>query len=163
MTVINFIADIKNAQLFLPSGNKFSLEQPAQGITTVTATNVAAGSTESFVDFYDEQQYLVDPDLACRELGFNVQVGEQRSRGIEFDVSGEILPGWNIIANYAFTDSTITKDNTLPVGDELHNVAKHSASLWTTYEIQSGSLQGLSFGVGVFYVGERYITQLCQH
>ncbi|MBE9192700.1 hypothetical protein IQ230_20565 [Gloeocapsopsis crepidinum LEGE 06123] len=33
----------------------------------------------------------------------SIQVGEQQSRGLEFDISGEILPGWNIIAGYANT------------------------------------------------------------
>ncbi|MEH1847435.1 MAG: TonB-dependent siderophore receptor [Nostoc sp.] len=33
---------------------------------------------------------------------FTILVGEQRSRGIEFDVTGEILPGWNIIAVATF-------------------------------------------------------------
>lgn len=28
-----------------------------------------------------------------------VQTGEQKSQGIEFDVAGEILPGWNISAD----------------------------------------------------------------
>ncbi|MEM8545754.1 MAG: TonB-dependent receptor, partial [Cyanobacteria bacterium P01_H01_bin.119] len=32
---------------------------------------------------------------------------------------------------------------------------EHSASLWTTYEIQSGDLQGLGFGLGFNFVGER--------
>ena len=45
----NFIADIKNAQLFLPSGNKFSQQQPAQGITTVTATNLDANTIRLIV------------------------------------------------------------------------------------------------------------------
>lgn len=29
------------------------------------------------------------------------------------------------------------------------------ASLWTTYKIQRGDLQGLGFGLGAFYVGNR--------
>ncbi len=29
------------------------------------------------------------------------------------------------------------------------------SGLWSTYEIQSGDLQGLVFGLGLFYVGER--------
>jgi len=32
---------------------------------------------------------------------------------------------------------------------------RHAFSLWSTYEIQQGSLQGLGFGLGTFYVGER--------
>ncbi|MEH2286530.1 TonB-dependent receptor [Nostoc sp.] len=86
---------------------------------------------------------------------FSIQVGEQRSRGVELDVAGEILPGWKVIATYAYTDAEITEDNQLPVGNLLKNVAPHNASLWTTYEIQRGSLQGLGFGLGLYYVGDR--------
>ncbi len=86
---------------------------------------------------------------------FSIQVGEQRSRGIELAVAGEILPGWNVIAGYAYNNAEITKDNTFAVGNRLNNVPEHSFNLWTTYEIQSGNLQGLGFGLGLFFVGER--------
>jgi iron complex outermembrane receptor protein len=92
-----------------------------------------------------------DPD----DPNFSIAVGEQRSQGIELDIIGEILPGWNIIAGYAYNDAEITEDNEYEVGNRLYNVPKHSASLWTTYEIQSGNLQGLGFGIGFNYVGER--------
>jgi iron complex outermembrane recepter protein len=87
--------------------------------------------------------------------GFSVQTGEQRSRGIEFDLSGEILPGWKVIASYAYTDARITKDTTFPVGNLIDNVPQHSASLWSTYEIQKGAVKGLGFGLGLYYVGDR--------
>jgi iron complex outermembrane receptor protein len=86
---------------------------------------------------------------------FSVQTGEQRSRGLELTATGEILPGWNIVAGYAYTDAQITADNTLTVGNRLNNVPEHAASLWTTYEVQDGSLQGLGLGLGLFYVGDR--------
>lgn len=86
---------------------------------------------------------------------FSIQTGEQRSRGIELSTVGEILPGWNIIAGYAYTDAEITADNRIPVGNSLVNVPKNSINLWTTYEIQSGSLRGLGVGLGLFYTGER--------
>ncbi len=85
----------------------------------------------------------------------SVQTGEQRSRGVELDVAGEILPGWRVIASYAYTDAKITQDNRYDIGNRLVNVPKNSASLWTTYEVQKGGLQGLGFGVGLRYVGER--------
>lgn len=87
--------------------------------------------------------------------GFFIPVGEQRSRGIELDVTGEILPGWNIIASYAYTDARVTKDDNLQPGNLIDGVPFNSASLWSTYEIQTGDLQGLGFGLGLFYVGER--------
>jgi iron complex outermembrane receptor protein len=85
----------------------------------------------------------------------SVQTGEQRSRGVELDVAGEILPGWRVIASYAYTDAQITEDNRYEVGNQLINVPENSASLWTTYEVQTGGLKGLGFGVGLRYVGER--------
>jgi iron complex outermembrane recepter protein len=96
-----------------------------------------------------------DPDPILAAQGFSVQTGEQRSQGIELDVAGEILPGWNVIGSYTYTDAEVTEDNTIPVGNQLDNVPENQVSLWTTYQIQQGSLQGLGFGLGLFYVGER--------
>ncbi|MBD2561568.1 MULTISPECIES: TonB-dependent siderophore receptor [Nostoc] len=108
-------------------------------------------TTLAFYDLTRTNLSTTDPNNPQR----TIQVGEQRSRGIEFDISGEILPGWNIIAGYAYTDAEITRDNTLPVGNQLNNVPRHALNLWTTYEIQSGSLKGLGFGLGAFYYGDR--------
>lgn len=85
---------------------------------------------------------------------FQIQVGEQRSRGIELDIAGEILPGWKVIASYAYTDAEVTEDNDISVGNKLLGVPENQASLWTTYQIQKGSLKGLGFGLGLFYMGE---------
>ncbi|MDM9379411.1 TonB-dependent siderophore receptor [Chlorogloeopsis sp. ULAP01] len=90
---------------------------------------------------------------------FSVQTGEQRSRGIELDIAGEILPGWKIIATYSYTDAVVTEDNNPNlIGDRTAGVPEHSASLWTTYEIQKGNLQGLGFGLGLVYAGEREVS-----
>jgi iron complex outermembrane recepter protein len=86
---------------------------------------------------------------------FEIQTGEQNSQGVELFVSGEILPGWNVIAGYAYTDAKITEDNTFPVGNSINNVAENSFNLWTSYQLQQGSLQGLGFGVGFFVIGDR--------
>lgn len=140
-------------------GNLFQPERGTQYEVGVKVDlNDKLSATLALYDLTRSNVLTGDPDETLRALEYQVQIGEQRSRGIEFDVTGEILPGWNIIANYALTDSKITKDNNYPVGDELNDVPQHSASLWTKYEIQSGSLQGLSFGVGVFYVGDRQAT-----
>lgn len=92
-----------------------------------------------------------DPD----NPDFSLAVGEIRSRGIEFDVAGEILEGWNIIASYAYIDAEVTEASFVPEGNTPDNVADHTASLWTTYEIQSGVMEGLGFGFGLFYVNNR--------
>ncbi|MGD1851802.1 MAG: TonB-dependent siderophore receptor [Cyanophyceae cyanobacterium] len=87
---------------------------------------------------------------------FVVATGEQRSQGVELDIIGEILPGWNIVANYAYTDADITEDNTGIEGNRLFGVPEHNFNLWTSYEIQKGDLEGLSFGIGFNYVSDRF-------
>ncbi|MFQ4145483.1 TonB-dependent receptor [Chlorogloeopsis sp. ULAP02] len=90
-----------------------------------------------------------DPD------GFSIPIGEQRSRGIELDISGEILPGWNIIAAYGYTNAEITESNDLRVGSRVPKVPEHKASLWTTYQFLQGNLKGLGFGLGLYYLSDR--------
>ncbi|UKO96920.1 TonB-dependent siderophore receptor [Nostoc sp. UHCC 0870] len=98
---------------------------------------------------------VLTTDLRDPSGNTSIQTGEQRSRGFEVDITGEIAPGWKIIGGYAYTDAQITEDNDLPVGNRLSNVPEHAISLWSTYELQKGNLQGLGFGLGLFYVGER--------
>lgn len=87
---------------------------------------------------------------------FSVQTGEQRSRGIELDVSGEPIDGWNLIGNIAVIDAKLTKDPTLQTGTRLEAVPVVSGSLWNSYQLQSGDWKGLGFGAGVVFAGKRY-------
>ena len=86
---------------------------------------------------------------------YSIAAGQVKSRGIELDIVGKILPGWNVIASFAHNDAYVTKDNSIPVGNRLVNAARYNASLFTSYEIQTGSLKGLGFGAGLFFVGDR--------
>lgn len=87
---------------------------------------------------------------------FSVQTGEVASRGIELNLGGEILPGWKMTAAYTYLDAFVSEDNTDDiVGNQLANAPNNQFSLWSTYEIQQGNLNGLGFGLGLFYVGDR--------
>jgi iron complex outermembrane receptor protein len=109
-------------------------------------------TTLAYFDTTKQNVAVADPNFPLASIAS----GEQRSRGVEFDVAGELAPGWNIIGSYAYIDSEVTADtNPRLVGNRLFNTPEHSASLWTTYEVQQGSLQGLGLGVGFNYVGER--------
>ena len=79
----------------------------------------------------------------------SVATGEQRSRGLELDIAGEILPSWNVIGFYAYTNGEVTRDNRIPVGNRLPSAPQHSFGLWTTYQIQTGNFKGLGFGIGL--------------
>jgi iron complex outermembrane receptor protein len=74
---------------------------------------------------------------------------------VEFSLVGTPVKGWNIAASYAYTDAFVSKDATIPVGDKLAGIPTNQFGLWTSYEIQAGSLTGLGFGLGLFYVDDR--------
>lgn len=117
-------------------------------------TELLDGKLSATVAAYQiEKQNIItrDPD----NPGFRIQVGEQRSRGIEFDIVGQVLPGLNLIASYSYLDAEITKDTRGFEGNRPSLVPTHQGSFWATYEIQRGSLRGLGFGGGVFVTGDR--------
>lgn len=92
--------------------------------------------------------------------GYSRAIGEVESRGIELDLSGEILPGWKVIGAYAYTPFAKALNDTAAdgtTGKRLHNVPENSSSLWTTYEFQDKSLSGLKLGAGMQAVSRRYI------
>ncbi len=83
----------------------------------------------------------------------NIQVGEAEIEGFELESQFE----WkhlDIYASYSYTDSEVTKSNTLgELGARLASTPDHLFSTWATYRPQN-FLSGLKLGAGVRYVGE---------
>ena len=86
---------------------------------------------------------------------FSRALGEVRSRGAEFDVTGKLTEQWSMIGNYAYTDTRVLKDNGGTQGNRFINVPPNSGSIWTKYDLDHGSLQGFSLGTGLFKRGQR--------
>jgi iron complex outermembrane receptor protein len=84
--------------------------------------------------------------------GLSIELGQKRSQGVEFDLRGTILPGLNLIANYAYTDSKVVEvaeDVTYPEeGSEVPGFAKHTLNAWLTYELTNGPLKGIGLSLG---------------
>jgi iron complex outermembrane receptor protein len=88
------------------------------------------------------------PDTAGN-LNYVIQLGQTKTRGIEFDAHGEIINGLSLMVNYAYTDSKISKDtDPANVGNPVPGFAKHVSNAWLTYRIQKGSLKGLGLSTG---------------
>ncbi|MCA3255506.1 MAG: TonB-dependent receptor, partial [Alphaproteobacteria bacterium] len=77
---------------------------------------------------------------------FFSQDGEQRARGAEIDMIYEPAPAISILFNYAYTDAEVTKATTIPVGDRLRAVPKHSARLAGRYRVLTGAFAGFEIG-----------------
>lgn len=90
---------------------------------------------------------------------YNMAAGEVESKGVELDVSGEILPGLRASFAYAYTDAQVTEDNAdltgvSLVGRQLANVPKHSATVLLIQAFKLGDGMA-TLGGGLSYVGER--------
>ena len=89
---------------------------------------------------------------------YSIQAGQQRARGAETDLTWEPLRAFSLLANYAYTQATVTRDNSLPVGDFLQRVPRNSGRVAGRYRVQIGAARGLSFGAGVTAFTKREIT-----
>lgn len=89
--------------------------------------------------------------------------GESKVDGIELGVNGNITDKWAVSAGYTYLDSESTKngqscrngkctDQTVFNGNQMPNVPKSSATLWTTYQV----LPQLSLGGGAVYSDKVY-------
>jgi outer membrane receptor for ferric coprogen and ferric-rhodotorulic acid len=78
----------------------------------------------------------------------DVLEGKNLYRGVEFEVLGEILRGWNESLSYTFTDY---KQETFLFPQELavENVPKHTFSLMNSYEFLGSPLKGLVLGATI--------------
>ncbi|QTF09124.1 TonB-dependent receptor [Brenneria izadpanahii] len=95
--------------------------------------------------------HIVQKNVAVTDISGNAVGAEGReTKGFDFDLNGQILPGWNIAASYTFAQPK-DPDRTALTGyqGKITGQPKHTGSIWTTYELQEGRLQGLGFGVGI--------------
>ncbi|WP_018268042.1 TonB-dependent siderophore receptor [Methylosinus sp. LW4] len=115
-------------------------------------------ATASFFDLTKNNIGVPDPVNPM----FTRTIGQAGSRGVEFDLSGEVLPGLRIIAaythiGYAKTIRDVGWDGGLGyTGKRLFLVPRNSGSLWSTYEFDNGGLSGLKVGAGVVASDDRY-------
>ncbi|MDB5879363.1 MAG: TonB-dependent siderophore receptor, partial [Variovorax sp.] len=109
------------------------------------------GATAALFDIRKRNVLTADPANA----GFSVAAGEIRSRGLEFDLAGQVTTNWRVNASLVFNDVEITRDNTLEVGGRLLNVPKVNGSMLAMYENALANGQRYGVGGGVTHVGQR--------
>jgi len=109
-----------------------------------------------------EREDIAIPDSS----GLLTQAGDQRARGFEVDFSAEPAQGLITYANYAFTDSELTRFAEMvitPVGpvvlDRTGNtpafVPRHLFNAWISKELHSG----LGGAVGVRALSEQFVGE----
>ncbi|MEN3969211.1 TonB-dependent siderophore receptor [Acinetobacter sp. BWR-L5] len=90
---------------------------------------------------------------ATADDGTTKNIGETRVDGFELGVNGNITEKWALSAGYTYLDSELVDDGTgLNDGKQVQNVAKNSATLWTTYQV----MPQLTLGAGAIAMDKVY-------
>lgn len=83
--------------------------------------------------------------------------GGEKSRGIEVEMAGYLMPGWQLSMGYSYIDAEITreKDPAL-IGARKQNTPIHSGTLWTRYHFPATTaMKDLGVGLGLQYSGDK--------
>jgi catecholate siderophore receptor len=82
--------------------------------------------------------------------------GEQRSRGLELQLHGEITRRWRLTAGYALQDAEVrTATAACTSGNcDVAQVPRHQASLWTRYDLTPG----IGAGLGVYHQSKSFAS-----
>nr|MBI1232659.1 TonB-dependent receptor [Cytophagales bacterium] len=83
------------------------------------------------------------------------QRGAERYKGVELDVTGYIVPNFQVNLAYAYLDAKIVEDNEPLKGLRKENTPTNNISFWGRYDISSGLVKGVGFGLGANHVGEK--------
>lgn len=99
------------------------------------------------------------PDPEDFTFSFSIQIGEQRSRGLEAEVTGAITPAWKIVAAYSHVNAIVSADPRPEYRNQrLAGSARNTGSIYSRYDVRDGPLAGFSAGAGLFIVGDRFAT-----
>jgi iron complex outermembrane receptor protein len=124
---------------------------------------------------------ILNPATGFQNI-FNIQSGEQRSRGIELDATATLTDNWQLNLSYSYMDARIIEfsgnDATILAQDPstldaagqanyknvraFHNAplqmsAPHLANLWTRYNFTRGTIRGVYVGGGFNFVYDQAI------
>ena len=84
-------------------------------------------------------------------------VGESRVRGLDLEAKAELTSNLSLVGGYSYMESEVIRgtlyDGSSLKGNEFATAPKHSASLWTYYNVPNTDV---SVGLGARYVGSYY-------
>ena len=163
---------------FATSANPVGVDAGDGSETAITAVNKDLDPEESRTfeigtkwDLFNEKLNLTAAIFRTEKQNTRISLdantttngGASKVDGFELGLNGNITDKWAVSAGYTYLDSESTKngvscrgttctDQTAYNGNVMPNVAKNSATLWTTYQV----LPQLNLGVGAIAMDKVY-------
>lgn len=150
-------------------------------------SDLFGGRLSGTLTFFEVRNKNIVNDLAQTNSAgavviYNVQSGEQRSRGVEFDATATVTDDWQLYLSYSYMDARIVEfsghDDAVLAQDPFtldaagqanyknvklfHNAhlqmsAPHLANIWTRYDFTQGVLRGVYLGGGANVVYDQTV------
>lgn len=105
--------------------------------------------------------YNITIDNAIRTdvNGNSIQDGKQVSKGFDFELISNPIPGLNIVAGYAYNDNRIVKASNVAIeGNKATGSPENVVNFWATYTFQN-KLKGFGAGFGGNFVDKNYMFE----
>ncbi len=97
-----------------------------------------------------------DLENSTAAMQYSRESGQQKVKGFEVDIRGQIFNNLDLILNYAFTEGKTTKDsNASLIGTQVPGSTKHIQNAWLNYKIDKGTLSGVGVSLGYQYQVKR--------
>jgi iron complex outermembrane recepter protein len=85
-----------------------------------------------------------------------IQQGQNRSRGIEAEATGNILPNLSVLISYAYDEAIVTQSTEKSqIGTLVPNAPRNSSASWIKYSFNKNTIKGFGISVGHSAVGKR--------
>ena len=98
------------------------------------------------------------PNNYKNSLGFYTQDGRQENNGMEFSVTGKVMPELTVVGGVTLLDPKVKKTSVAAnEGNAPTNVAKQLAKVYAEYELDA--LPGVALTGGAYYTGKQYTDE----
>ncbi|WDF70933.1 TonB-dependent siderophore receptor [Novosphingobium sp. KACC 22771] len=115
--------------------------------------NNQLNATIAWFDTCERNRSYADP----LNTGFYLSIGRVSIKGYEAEISGRILPHWQVIGGYTHMDARYDVASGGSQGLDLSGWYPHDQfKLWNKVDFGQGTLKGLSLGGGVNYQSRTY-------
>lgn len=122
---------------------------PEQGEAFEVGSKYVGDALTVTAALFDIKKNNVQTSLTVNGETVTRVTGQAESRGLELEATGSLAPGWDVSANYAYTDARTTSDPILR-GNPLDGVSRHAGAIFLNHDL--GTVAGGQVRAGA---GER--------
>ncbi|MBD9482916.1 TonB-dependent receptor [Pseudomonas sp. PDM14] len=102
------------------------------------------------------------PNAYTNSANVYVQDGRQENNGLEFGITGKVLPELTVVGGFTLLDPKVKKTSiTANEGNKPTNVASQLAKVYAEYDINA--VPGFALTGGAYYTGKQYSDEVNVH